>query len=538
MGADSAESLSEQTLESFEELARHPLRINFADRASLAASGLFSMYQLASLEDYRTSHGDVLSWMELSGVDGFDEEYARAVSPFVSFSSAGPAAAQDVGQVDGIVSFRSASKTGGFGWKGKCALNIGPSLSSFAAVKEDSYSFSLSSVGQRSLKKVMAGDFNARFGQGLTLWSGFSLSGMSAPSSLYRRSTGLKPSSSYSDTGLRGAAAEFVFGSLAFSSFLAMPTLRGYMEGKTAWKPALMPGANVEWFFRNGQLSMTFICREGDGDRFMRAGVDGRFCIRGADVFAELSTDPVKGMTAAVGGLVFPFAGHCSAGLLGRFYPENFPRELAGAVRAGSSVRDEAGGTVSFQRKNLVFSADYSRKKSVSRNQLKLCLKDDVGLCAWMNVRPRMSARFRNTGERMRVDLRNDFVMKSGGKVLTCRLNWLKCRSDAFLAYAEPGYVGDCFSVYARGVVFVADSWADRIYAYERDAPGNFSVPAYYGRGYGISLLASCRVSIGRSLRLKFYCRGHVLSYPWLSPGQERKKPGKSGLSFQFSADF
>ena len=41
-----------------------------------------------------------------------------------------------------------------------------------------------------------------------------------------------------------------------------------------------------------------------------------------------------------------------------------------------------------------------------------------------------------------------------------------------------------------RATVFGIDSWADRIYVYERDVPGSFSVPAYYGRGYALSLYA------------------------------------------------
>ena len=53
----------------------------------------------------------------------------------------------------------------------------------------------------------------------------------------------------------------------------------------------------------------------------------------------------------------------------------------------------------------------------------------------------------------------------------------------------EAGWKGEA-ALWVRATVFGIDSWADRIYVYERDVPGSFSVPAYYGRGYALSLYA------------------------------------------------
>ena len=47
----------------------------------------------------------------------------------------------------------------------------------------------------------------------------------------------------------------------------------------------------------------------------------------------------------------------------------------------------------------------------------------------------------------------------------------------------EAGYRQETVAVYLRYGVYRIDEWDDRIYVYERDAPGNFNVPAYYGRG-------------------------------------------------------
>ena len=77
------------------------------------------------------------------------------------------------------------------------------------------------------------------------------------------------------------------------------------------------------------------------------------------------------------------------------------------------------------------------------------------------------------------------------------------------------------------------DDWQDRIYCYERDAPGHFTVPAYYGRGYALSLVGSFRHS-WPGLRLKSYLRASWTAWPW----SEKPKPGVAGLRVQLMLDF
>ena len=95
-GASSPEELGESEMERFQHYAEHPLRINQAGRSRLLSSGLFSAYQVASLEDYRSRSGDILGVTELGLVDGFGGETAEALSLFVSFeSSLAPGALED-----------------------------------------------------------------------------------------------------------------------------------------------------------------------------------------------------------------------------------------------------------------------------------------------------------------------------------------------------------------------------------------------------------------------------------------------------------
>ena len=63
------EELDEYEVDRLVQYIAHPLKLNVASSSRLRSSGLLSPYQVASLIDYRTRHGDVLSYYELSSVD-------------------------------------------------------------------------------------------------------------------------------------------------------------------------------------------------------------------------------------------------------------------------------------------------------------------------------------------------------------------------------------------------------------------------------------------------------------------------------------
>ena len=88
-GAADVEELSEETLERFAALNARPVPINASGRSRLLACGLFSAYQVASLLDYRERTGEVQSLMELSLVDGFNEDFVRALAPFIRIDARG-----------------------------------------------------------------------------------------------------------------------------------------------------------------------------------------------------------------------------------------------------------------------------------------------------------------------------------------------------------------------------------------------------------------------------------------------------------------
>jgi hypothetical protein len=115
---------------------------------------------------------------------------------------------------------------------------------------------------------------------------------------------------------------------------------------------------------------------------------------------------------------------------------------------------------------------------------------------------------------------------------MNTRINALRCVGTGFVTYIEEGRKTESMSIYLRQGVFFVDDWEDRIYVYERDAPGSFNVPAMYGKGWFVSTVAS--VHINRVVRL--YARASYTGYQFMT--QEKRKPGKAELKLQVVCRF
>ena len=83
-GASTMEELDESVLDRYRTLEAHPLELNLSSRSKMLASGLMSAFQVASLIDTRERSGDILSYTELALIDGFGQQYAEALKPFLS----------------------------------------------------------------------------------------------------------------------------------------------------------------------------------------------------------------------------------------------------------------------------------------------------------------------------------------------------------------------------------------------------------------------------------------------------------------------
>ena len=562
LGAASDEELDVHEVERLEEYLSNPLRINFESLAEIVSSGLLSQYQAASLVDYRDRSGDILSLAELSLINGFNPDFVRKLSPFISlasFSDPGTASsAERVADNDLVIKAglkplapKHPSWSWGVKYRLKSDKGIGGSLSVSKSYDEpgtapDYMTGNLVLKSRRKTLRLVMGDFNARFGQGLTLWSGMNMSGLSSLASFSRRGSGLSESWSFTgSSALTGIAAGISSGRFIITSLAAFPGIKTFSTFRKDM--ALLPAVNVLWYGRNVQFSVTE-CMELSGVTtedpripHMKTSADLRCCLKGTDIFTEIAYDWVNSAPAFLLGTEFPASEYMRMAVLARYYPSAFDPYMSAAPRSGSKCSNELAlslaGELSVKRHECSFSIDAlahpeSRSKDYARTgQIRALLSWKYMITDALAVSFKLNERIRNwESNKYKTDARLDASWLSRSFTASARVNVSRCVKTGFLSYMETGYKGEALNLYLRQGIFLIDNWDDRIYAYERDAPGNFSVPAYYGRGLWTAFTGSWRFSRWG----KLHARAAITSYPFM----KEKKPGKAELKLQLSVSF
>lgn len=573
LGTDNAEDIDAAEAERLSAFLSRPLALNIASLNRLKSCGLFTAYQSASLYDYRQRHGDVLSVLELAMIDGFGKDAASVVAPFLDFTSrSNPGAAMsDKKPLHSDIALRSGYKSSlnkpydpTLTYAAKSRISVGDRFSasfSFsrphgaASAYPDLFSGYLRWDFRKKPVSIVIGDFNARFGQGLAFWNGMTLSGMNSMASFYRSPSAISHSWSFTGgTSHTGAASSCIFGKMTVSASVAFPGLKDIRIFSKF--PSVLPAFNVAWNGRIGHIGLThFAVYECVAKRIpdMKTSCDLSACIDGIDLFAETAYDWVNSVFASLAGVRFPAGDDIRFATMLRYYPPEYSSTYSGAARSGTKCANEYAASILMQfnagrwiaikgrsgfgsdiRRSsgkLAFDASYypePKEDAIRSIQLKSQIDYDFMLSGQLLLKVRLSDRFRTWGHRHRTDFRADFSWLSADWSVTSRLNVLKCDGIAYLGYVECVYKNTSTSVSFRQGAFKVDDWDDRIYVYERDAPGSFSVPAMYGRGIWSSLTYSVRMS--RCCRI--YFRAGLTTYPFMK--QENKKPGKAELKIQF----
>lgn len=505
-GASSMDELDETTVERFDYYAVHPLDINAASAAKLVSSGLFSSYQAASILEYRARTGDIVSVAELSAVDGIGQKYADALRQYVAFDMSRPVGTPgaDSLRISHNLTVRAACRTddrkpyGGF----KYDIRVGDNAGLFWAsrITRTERKPELGTISGEYFGRhwqFVAGDFGMRLGQGLLVWSGFSLSGVGSAVALSRNASGLYASHSYSPV-LKGAGASCSYGKWTGTAAFCWPSAP---MGCIRYRSGGMDiGANA--CFVNGVPGVS---------------CDFRVGFAGWSLFGECAW---CGAPAAVAGVytVPDYGTEISAQL--RYIPAEYASVYAGPVSSTGRKKDEFGISAAFQSDRMLLTADASYKPSADACHFRLLAGRSwhipLGGVAGFEPAVRVTLRFRpKDRDKWRGELRSDFGLSSGrlGATLRCQALW--CTSFAWLTYVELSFKS-AFSAYLRAGLFRVDNWNDRIYCYERDAPGNFNNQALYGRGWNASAFVSWKVNRVHSL----YLRLSAVAYPWSSGRQ------------------
>lgn len=491
-GASAPEELDESVLERLEGLRDHPVRIN-GPRTRLLSCGLFSAYQVASLLDYRARTGDIRSLQELSLVDGFSPAFVGPLAPFLSLESAAPGA--------DTLAHNTLLRATLNGYAARYRLGSGERWAAGGALKGgyDSKPEGRGALVWNHRKgKVVLGSFNLRVGQGLSLWSGFRLTSLSSLGAFVQKGNGIAPSWSWT-TALTGAAADYLVGNVRLSAF-------------AAWKGPV--GGRVEWLLRDGAAGAT-ACR--DGDRW-RAALDARFTLLGADLFGEVawSGTPASGSGpgrmldasarafAAKGGLLLPVGERWKTGLQLRALPTAYTGRKYGEYGAALGLEGRSGRLEAL----LTLDGALLPVPGVDprRWQLKLLTQETFQASDGLQFASRLQIKLRSD-EPTRTDWRLEALWDSAPLSLKWRGNLVYAGKLGMLTYVEGGWKGRDASAFLRATLFRADDWACRLYSYERDVPGSFSVPAYYGRGLSLSATGGWKWHPARKFTLKANAR-------------------------------
>ena len=497
--------------------AEPTVRIN---NPRLRAGLLLTDYQVASIRDYRATHGDILSPEELALVDGFGAGAVYALAPFLSFSSGRlPGQADtvrtratallrgDLSRMGGKIKASGESYGSGLDWRVGGALRKG-----WSTPQADGSFYADASLGPW---RLLAGHFNARWGEGLAAWSGFSMESLSTLSAFMKRPTGLSPVWSYAPSGIhRGLALEYSGMRMRASAFAGM----GHDYG-----------IHSDLLGRSSQLGFTFLWADGSPT----LALDSRLTIRATLLTAELAyrSRSVAFKAAATG----RWNDSWKWATLARVIPSRFSGKKYGEYgaalglayasrRAGNTASSTAtahrgtginGGTGpagGTHTASLTVDATLLPIPGTDprRIQIRIYSQWQWQITPSWLLDTRVTERHRNY-ESPRTSLRADLKFTSAPAsasasvspaywLLTARLEAVRCSMWGFLTYVEGGRKNESSALYLRVTGFSIPVWDARIYCYERDAPGTFSVPAYNGRGIAFSAVGSLKLRPFRNL--------------------------------------
>ena len=230
---------------------QHPLDLNNATREDLEKIPFLTVFQINSLLKYREEHGILLSIYELGMVYGFTEETIRVLIPYVVVGS--NEAVNFTGRIHHEITVRTQrilEKSRGYQKNGQhkrqypgnpwnyyarygleaaghikagITLEKDPGEDFFKGSNPQGFDFhsafiTLDEVGP--LQTLVLGDFRPQFGQGLTLWSGFSTGKSSLALNVAKRQDVVRAFTSSDENGMfRGMAATVKAGNIKFTGF-------------------------------------------------------------------------------------------------------------------------------------------------------------------------------------------------------------------------------------------------------------------------------------------------------------------------------
>lgn len=422
-GNEDAHPDYESLLEDLEYLHEHPMNLNTATFSDLQKLPFLTDFQIRSLLDYRNENGFLLSLYELQLVHGFAEETISKMLPYVTVvkpvQTIMPHGFRNVlkngkGEIT-LGARRAIEKPSGYTIMDSCSgttvypgdpwhyyaktgFHYGNKIDFGATVEKDPgesffsrsnrngfdfYSAHLMVCDMGFLKTIIVGDYRLQFGQGLTLWNGYSPGKSTLPLYVVKRQDAAKKYTSTEENNFfRGIAASLKSGKFTFTGFYSskrndaniadtlnsgMPAFSSFQYSgyhRTKYEIADEKSVHVRSFGSNltcrGEylkMGLTFVhyrfdsyllqsnkpykANDFSGSSLVNAGLNYMLTLKNIQLAGEVSYGHQAFATLHTA--VFTASKYASVAILFRYFPASYYAMHSAAFSEGSGDSNENG---------------------------------------------------------------------------------------------------------------------------------------------------------------------------------------------------
>jgi hypothetical protein len=454
----------------------------------------------------------------------------------------------------------------------------------------DFYSAHLYIKNEGFVKTIVIGDYQATFGQGLTLWNGYAFGKSADIMSIKRVASGIRPYKSVDENNfLRGVATTFNYknweattffshkkidGNIIDTSATGVPstisslqqtgyhTTAGELYDKHSVTQTIT-GGNVTYKSRKLNIGITAIDYQLDKN-FNRAfspynqfefsakhnfnfGIDYNYVLRNFNFFGEQALSKNGGM-AFINGVLVYLDERFYFTIIHRNYQRNYQNLMSNAYSQNSSSANEKGiytGVTVRPLKNYTLLIYYDRfefpwlKYQVNApsygNEYAAQLNYTPSKKVAIYVRAKVIHKQKNTSTANAIidypvnynqtnyrfnisyEAAPSVKLRSRVELVNYQLQGNKTQ-HGYLAYQDIIYnkMGSALSLTLRYALFETDSYDTRIYAYENDVQGYYSIPSYYYRGSRFYAMVNYNITRNMELWLRysetFYDNRNIIS--------------------------
>ncbi len=462
------------------------------------------------------------------------------------------------------------------------------------------------------IKALAIGDYQATFGQGLTIWSGQAFGKSSDIISTKKSGRGISPYTSVDENlFMRGAASTIGFKKIEATAFYSRKHIDANVSDTTdtgeaaqisslqetgyhstsaelADKDAILQtliGGNISYKGKKLNIGVSALSYQLDVDlkrslsyynqfefsasKNLNIGADYNFIHRNFNFFGEAAVSK-NGGKAFVNGVLISLDPRLSFTVLHRYYQRNFQNLLSNGFAESSTAANETGlyiGLLAKPTNKTTITGYYDRfefpwlKYQVNApsygNDYMAQFNYTPSKKFDMYVRIRTRDKQKNTTTDAVIDylvpvkqsnyrfnisysITPSIKLKNRIELIDYKLDNHKTQKG-YLLYQDIIFskLGNPLSITLRYAHFQTDSYDARIYAYENDVPGSYSIPAYYNRGSRLYIMLDYNLTKRIELWFRYsqtvYDNKQIISEGSLTEIQGNTKSEiKAQLKFKF----